>query len=259
MQQPRYKRAVLKLSGEALRGEGRSGIDWPTLRYVANQIKRARELGVDIAVVVGGGNLLRGAEAAAAGMDRTTADYAGMLATVINALALQDALEKINVVTRTQTAIPIYNVAEAFIQRRAMRHLERGRVVIFAAGTGNPYMTTDTAAALRSIEIGADVLLMAKNGVDGVYDADPRKQPDAKRFQRISYMDAINLRLEVMDSTALSMCMDHGLPILVFDLRDPRCLEKALLSEDFGTLISSERSVLLEPQAAPAPAAEKRA
>jgi len=258
MQQLRYKRAVLKLSGEALRGEGPSGIDLPTLRYVANHIKRARQLGVEIAVVVGGGNLWRGAEAAQAGMDRTTADYAGMLATVINALALQDALEKLGVATRTQTAIPITNVAEPFIQRRAMRHLELGRVVIFAAGTGNPYMTTDTAAALRSVEIGAGVLLMAKNGVDGVYDADPRKRPDARKFLRLSYLDALNLRLEVMDSTALSMCMDNSLPIIVFDLRDPRCLEKVLLSEEFGTLVSSQPSVKLERKPTAEPVAEQR-
>jgi uridylate kinase len=258
MHKPRYKRAVLKLSGEALRGEGPRGIDLPTLRYVANHIKRARELGVDIAIVVGGGNLWRGADAAAAGMDRTTADYAGMLATVINALALQDALEKIDVVTRTQTAIPIHNVAEPFIQRRAMRHLELGRVVIFAAGTGNPYMTTDTAAALRSVETGADVLLMAKNGVDGVYDADPRKNPKARKFARLSYLDALNLRLEVMDSTALSMCMDNNLPIVVFDLRDPRCMEKVLQDETFGTLISSKSTVLADAGTPTATVAEQR-
>lgn len=228
----------MKLSGEALKGEGSYGIDLPTLRYVANQVKRVRELGVDIAMVVGGGNLWRGAQAEEAGMDRTTADYAGMLATVINALALQDALEKVGVTTRTQTAIPIHNVAEPFIQRRAMRHLERGRVVIFAAGTGNPYMTTDTAAALRTLEIGADILLMAKNGVDGVYDKDPRKYPEAKRFDRLTHIDALNFRLEVMDSTALSMCMDNNIPILVFDLLDPRGLEKIFLGEAIGTLIS---------------------
>ena len=228
----------MKLSGEALKGEGSYGIDLPTLHYVANQVKRVRELGVDIAMVVGGGNLWRGAQAEEAGMDRTTADYAGMLATVINALALQDALEKVGVTTRTQTAIPIHNVAEPFIQRRAMRHLERGRVVIFAAGTGNPYMTTDTAAALRTLEIGADILLMAKNGVDGVYDKDPRKYPEAKRFDRLTHIDALNFRLEVMDSTALSMCMDNGIPIIVFDLLDPRGLEKIFLGEAIGTLIS---------------------
>lgn len=238
MRQPRYKRALLKLSGEALRGEGPSGIHLPTLRYVADQIRQARDLGVEFAVVVGGGNLWRGADAAAAGMDRTTADYAGMLATVINALALQDALEKLGAITRTQTAFPIYNVAEPFIQRRALRHLERGRIVIFAAGTGNPYMTTDTAAALRTVEIGAQVLLMAKNGVDGVYDADPKKHPEAKRFSHLSYLEALNLRLEVMDSTALSMCMENHVPIVVFGLHESGCLQRALTDEEFGTVIS---------------------
>lgn len=235
---PLYKRAVLKLSGEALRGEGSYGIDLPTLRYVAQHVKKVHEMGVGIAVVVGGGNIWRGADAAKAGMDRTTADYAGMLATVINSLALQDALEKIGVVTRTMTAIPIQNVAEPYIQRRAMHHLELGRVLIFAAGTGNPFMTTDTAAALRAAEIGADVLLMAKNGVDGVYDSDPRRNPAAKKFDQISFMDALSKRLEVMDSTALSMCMDNHVPIVVFDLLDPKGLEKALTGEPVGTLVS---------------------
>jgi uridylate kinase len=238
MQSPRYKRAVLKLSGEALKGEGGgSGIDLPTLRYVADRIKKARDLGVQIAVVVGGGNLWRGAEAAKMGMDRTTADYAGMLATVINALALQDALEHIDVTTRTQTALPIQNVAEPYIQRRAMRHLSLGRVVIFAAGTGNPYMTTDTAAALRTAEIAADVLLMAKNGVDGVYDSDPKTDPGATKYDELSYLEAINRRLEVMDSTALSMCMDNNVTLIVFDLHDPLALNKALKGEPIGTMI----------------------
>ncbi|MBI3744199.1 MAG: UMP kinase [Chloroflexi bacterium] len=240
MQQTRYKRAVLKLSGEALRGESGYGIDLPTLRYVANHIKRARDLGVTMGVVVGGGNIWRGAQGAEAGMDRTIADYAGMLATVINALALQDALEKIGVDVRTQTAIPITNVAEPYIYRRAMHHLDLGRVVIFAAGTGNPYMTTDTAAALRAIEIHADVLLMAKNGVDGVYDADPRKARNAKKFAHVTYMEALSRRLNVMDSTALSMCMDNRLPIIVFDIQDPRCLEKALTGKKIGTLVSGD-------------------
>jgi len=233
-----YKRALLKLSGEALQGELGYGVDQNTLRYVAEQIKGAKEMGVEVAVVVGGGNIWRGSRAQEAGMDRATADYAGMLATVINALALQDALEKVGVVTRTQTAIPIASVAEPYIRRRAIRHLEKGRVVIFAAGTGNPFMTTDTTAALRAVEINAEVLLMGKNGVDGVYDADPRKHPQAKRFDHISHMEAIRLRLEVMDSTALTMCMDNGMRIVVFDLRDPRGLEKALSGEHVGTLIS---------------------
>lgn len=238
MSTPRYRRAVLKLSGEALRGEASSGIDVGTLRYVANCIKQAVDSGVQLAVVVGGGNIWRGSQAAEAGMDRTTADYAGMLATVINALALQDALEKIGVVTRTLTALPIHNVAEPFIQRRAVRHLEKGRAVIFAAGTGNPFMTTDTTAALRCVEMGADALLMGKNGVDGVYTADPRKDPTAKRYNEITHLEALNQRLQVMDSTALSMCMDNNVPIIVFDLLDPTGLASALSGEKIGTLIS---------------------
>ncbi len=237
MATPRYRRAVLKVSGEALRGEAGSGIDPPTLRYVADSIKQAIESGVQLATVVGGGNIWRGAQAAAAGMDRTTADYAGMLATVINALALQDALEHIGVDTRMQTAIPIQNVAEPFIQRRSVRHLEKGRAVIFAAGTGNPFVTTDTAAALRCMEMSAEVLLMAKNGADGVYSADPRKDPNAKRYDEITYLDALNQRLAVMDSTALSMCMDNSVPIVVFDLLDPDGLASALNGDKIGTLI----------------------
>ena len=237
MATPRYRRAVLKLSGEALRGEAVSGIDPPTLRYVATSIKRAIESGVQLATVVGGGNIWRGAQAAAAGMDRTTADYAGMLATVINALALQDALEHLGVDTRMQTAIPIHNVAEPFIQRRSLRHLEKGRAVIFAAGTGNPFVTTDTAAALRCMEMGADVLLMAKNGADGVYTADPKIDPGATRYDELAYLDALNQRLTVMDSTALTMCMDNSVPIIVFDLLDPEGLAKALNGDKIGTLI----------------------
>lgn len=237
MATPRYRRAVLKLSGEALRGEAVSGIDPPTLRYVATSIKKAIESGVQLATVVGGGNIWRGAQAAAAGMDRTTADYAGMLATVINALALQDALEHLGVDTRMQTAIPIHNVAEPFIQRRSLRHLEKGRAVIFAAGTGNPFVTTDTAAALRCMEMGADVLLMAKNGADGVYTADPKMDPGATRYDELGYLDALNQRLAVMDSTALSMCMDNSVPIIVFDLLDPHGLAKALSGDRIGTLI----------------------
>ena len=237
MATPRYRRAVLKVSGEALRGEALSGIVPPTLRYVADSIKRAIESGVQLATVVGGGNIWRGAQAAAAGMDRTTADYAGMLATVINALALQDALGHIGVDTRMQTAIPIHNVAEPFIQRRSVRHLEKGRAVIFAAGTGNPFVTTDTAAALRCMEMNAEVLLMAKNGADGVYTADPKKDSDAKRYDEITYLDALNQRLAVMDSTALSMCMDNSVPIVVFDLLDPDGLASALNGDKIGTLI----------------------
>ena len=238
MTTPVYNRAVLKVSGESLRGEAKYGIDPGSVRYAADQINEAIVLGVDIGVVVGGGNIWRGHDAETWGMERATADYAGMLATVINALALQDALEKINLVTRTQTAIQIQAVAELYIRRRAIRHLEKGRVVLFAAGTGNPYMTTDTAAALRAIEIGADVLLMAKNNVDAVYNSDPNKNPEARRFERLDYLDALNLRLEVMDATALTLCMENKLPIIVFDLFQPGNIRRILSGETVGTLIS---------------------
>ena len=233
----KYKRVLLKLSGEALMGESEYGIDPATVENIAQQLKRIVEGGIQVAVVVGGGNIWRGAAAEARGMDRATADYAGMLATMINALALQDALEKEGVLTRTQSAIAIQAIAEPYIRRRAIRHLEKGRVVIFAAGTGNPYMTTDTAAALRAIEIGADVLLMAKNNVDGVYDSDPLVNKGAKRFDELSYLDALRMRLEVMDSTALSLCMDNNLPIIVFDLRAPRSVERVVAGELIGTLV----------------------
>jgi uridylate kinase len=234
---PKYKRVLLKLSGEALMGEGEYGIDSATVGNIAKQLKRIVEGGVQVAVVVGGGNIWRGSDAEARGMDRATADYAGMLATMINALALQDALEKEGVVTRAQSAIAVQAIAEPYIRRRAIRHLEKGRVVIFAAGTGSPYMTTDTAAALRAIEIGADVLLMAKNKVDGVYDSDPLVNASAKRFDELSYIDALKMRLEVMDSTALSLCMDNKLPIIVFDLRAPHSLERVVVGELIGTLV----------------------
>jgi len=234
----KYKRVLLKLSGEALMGESEYGIDPATVENIAQQLKRIVEGGIQVAVVVGGGNIWRGAAAEARGMDRATADYAGMLATMINALALQDALEKEGVLTRTQSAIAIQAIAEPYIRRRAIRHLEKGRVVIFAAGTGNPYMTTDTAAALRAIEIGADVLLMAKNNVDGVYDSDPLVNTGAKRFDELSYLDALRMRLEVMDSTALSLCMDNNLPIIVFDLRAPRSVERVVAGELIGTLVN---------------------
>ena len=239
-----YRRTLLKVSGEALMGSASYGIDTDTVARVALQIKSAQAEGVEIAVVVGGGNIFRGIQAAASGMDRASADYGGMLATVINAIALQDALEKTGVVVRTQAAINVQQVAEPYIRRRAIRHLEKGRVVIFAAGTGNPYMTTDTAAALRAIEIGADVLLMAKHGVDGVYDADPNEQPDARRFEALSYMEAISRRLEVMDSTALSLCMENELPIIVFDLDEEGGIVKAVRGERIGTYLSSEQTVL---------------
>lgn len=240
MATPKYKLVVLKLSGEAFRGEKADVIDTSVLRQIVQQIKQVTEMGVAIAIVVGGGNIWRGAEAERKGMDRATADYAGMLATVINALALQDSLEKEGVVTRTQTAIPIRQVAEPYIRRRAIRHLEKGRVVIFAAGTGNPYMTADTAAALRAIEIGAEVLLMAKNNVDGVYSADPRKNRDAQKFDRLTHREALNGRLEVMDATALSLCLENKLPIIVFDLQAPRSIERAVLGEPIGTIVSNE-------------------
>ena len=247
-----YKRVLLKLSGEALMGGLASGIDPVTLNRVALQVKTAAaDLGVQIAVVVGGGNIWRGATASQTGMDRATADYAGMLATVINALALQDAIEQVGGDVRTQTAIPVQQVAEPYIRRRAIRHLEKGRVVIFAAGTGNPFMTTDTAAALRAVEIDAEVLLMTKNRVDGVYEADPRKQPEARRFRRLAYMDAISRRLEVMDSTALSLCMENELPILVFDVASPDGIVRAVRGEEIGTRVASGETIL---ETAPAPA-----
>jgi uridylate kinase len=237
---PAYKRVLLKVSGEALMGDAPAGIDPATLRRIATQIKEATvDLGVQVAVVVGGGNIWRGATASQTGMDRATADYAGMLATVINALALQDAIEQVGADVRTQTAIPVQQVAEPYIRRRAIRHLEKGRVVIFAAGTGNPFMTTDTAAALRAVEIDAEVLLMTKNRVDGVYDADPASHPEARRFTHLTYMDALSRRLEVMDSTALSLCMENELPILVFDVASPDGIVRAVAGEEIGTRVAS--------------------
>ena len=236
-----YKRAVLKLSGESLRGDLPYGLDWSVIEYLAGEVKSAVELGVQLAVVVGGGNIWRGTEAEAKGMDRATADYAGMLATVINALALQDAFERQGVETRTQTAIDIHEVAEPYIFRRALHHLDNGLVVIFAAGTGNPYMTTDTTAALRAAEMHADLLLMAKYKVDGVYDSDPLKHPDAKRFEQIEYLELLNRRLEVMDSTALSLCMENNLPVRVFDVFKPGSIERILRGEHIGTLIQVQR------------------
>ena len=240
MPETKYKRVLLKLSGEALSGSHRSGIDTPTLTGIAKQVKDVVGMGVSVAVVVGGGNIWRGAKAEADGMDRVTADYAGMLATLINALALQDVLEREGVDTRTQSALEIRQIAEPFIRRRAIRHLEKGWVVIFAGGTGNPYMTADTAAALRAVEIGADVLLMTKNKVDGIYTADPKKDPNAKKYTRITYLEALNKRLKVMDATALSLCLDNKLPIIVFDLNAPRSIQEAVLGKRIGTLVSSE-------------------
>lgn len=235
-----YRRILLKVSGEALMGDRPYGFDPETIDSIARQIKAAKESGIEIAVVVGAGNIFRGSDASEQlGMDRATADYAGMLGTILNSLVLQDALEHLGVPVRTQSAITVQAVAEPYIRRRAIRHLEKGRVVIFAAGTGNPFMTTDTAAALRAIEIDADVLLMSKNRVDGVYDSDPRKNPDARKFDFLTYMDAINRRLEVMDSTALSLCMENDLPIVVFDIAAPDGILRAARGDTIGTLVSS--------------------
>jgi uridylate kinase len=236
----KYKRVLLKLSGEAIGGKSENGIDPVILKKIAEQIKNVTETGVQMAVVVGGGNIWRGADMARNGMDRVTADYAGMLATLINALSLQDALEKTGVITRTQSALEIHQVAEAFIRRRAIRHLEKGRVVIFAAGTGNPYMTTDTAAALRAIEVEAEILLMAKNNVDGIYSADPLKDKHAVKFDKLTHLEALNLRLKVMDATAFSLCLENKLPIVVFDVEAPGGIECAAAGEPIGTIVSSE-------------------
>ncbi len=236
----KYKRVLLKLSGEAFSGSVDYGIDTATLAKIARQIRQVMEMGVEVAIVVGGGNIWRGAKAEQAGMDRVTADYAGMLATVINALALQDTLEKEGVTTRAQSAIGIHEVAEPYIRRRAIRHLEKGRAVILAGGTGNSYMTTDTAAALRAIEIEAEVLLMAKNNVDGIYNADPNKQSGAKKFDKLTHQEALSMRLEVMDVTALSLCLENKLPIIVFDLQAFHSIEQVIIDDSIGTLVSSE-------------------
>jgi uridylate kinase len=239
MSTAKYKRVLLKLSGESFSGGAPYGIDAPTLTKVAKQIKQVMKMGVGVGIVVGGGNIWRGAKAEAEGMDRVTADYAGMLATVINALVLQDALEREGVTTRTQSAIGIQQVAEPYIRRRAIRHLEKGRAVIFAGGTGNPYMTTDTASALRAIEIEAEVLLMTKNNVDGIYSADPLIDRNAKKFDKLSHLEVLNMRLEVMDATALSLCLENKLPIIVFDLQAPQGIERAVIGEPIGTLVDS--------------------
>ena len=240
MLQSRYKRVLLKLSGEALTGKLGFGVDWPTLNGVAEQIQHVSEAGVQMAIVVGGGNIWRGGNVPSTEMDRATADYAGMLATVINALALQGVLEKRGVVTRTQTAIPIQAVAEPYIRRRAIRHLEKGRVVIFAGGIGNPFMTTDTAAALRAIEVDAQILLVAKNRVDGVYDSDPAKNPKARKFEKLTHFKAMELDLKVMDTTAFSLCRENKLPVLIFDLSAPQSIERAVTGEAIGTTVLPE-------------------
>jgi len=236
MEIAKYKRIMLKISGEALAGEKGFGIDFDTTNEIALQIKELVKLGVEIGIVVGGGNIWRGRSGE--GMDRTTADYMGMMATCINALALQDSLENLGVNTRVQTAIEMKEVAEPFIRRRAMRHLEKGRVVIFAAGTGNPYFSTDTTAALRAAEIEAEVILLAKK-VDGVYDKDPHKYNDAVKFDELSYINVLEKGLQVMDSTATSLCMDNNIPILVFGLDKPENIKKAVLGEKIGTLVTA--------------------
>src|SRR5690606_2498082 len=234
----KYSRIILKLSGEVLRSAGTGDpIDWNTLERICSQIKEVHDLGVEVGIVIGGGNIFRGIAGAKRGLDRTTGDFMGMLATVINGLAFMECLEDMGVVTRVQTSIPMEQVAEPFILRRAVRHLEKGRVVIFVAGTGNPYFSTDTAAALRASEIGAQVLMKATK-VDGVYDRDPKKHPDAVRYETLSFLDALKQRLNVLDSTAFSLCMDNNVPILVFNLHAEGSIKRAVLGEKVGTLVS---------------------
>jgi len=233
----KYKRVLLKLSGEALGGEAGTGICPEVVHHMAGQIREVRELGVQIVVVVGGGNIFRGLSGSVRGTERATGDYMGMLATVINALALQDALEKQGVPTRVQSAITMAQVAEPFIRRRAVRHLEKGRVVIFGGGTGNPYFSTDTAAALRANEIAAEVVLKATK-VDGIYDSDPKKNPDARRFSQITYQEALQRRLQVMDTTAFSLCMDNRMPIIVFNFSQPHSIRRVVLGETIGTVVT---------------------
>ena len=237
--EPKFGRILLKLSGEALMGDRDHGTDADEVKRIARQVSAVRQRDVEVAVVVGAGNIYRGLEAAAAGMDRATGDYMGMLATVLNALTLQDALEDIGEHTRVMSAIDVKEVAEPYIRRRAMRHLEKGRVVIFAAGTGNPFFTTDTAAALRALEIRAEAILMAKNGVEGVFDADPAENPDARFIPEITHREAIERGLKVMDSTALSLCMDNELPIYVFNMGDEKNIDRIVSGERVGTLVSN--------------------
>jgi uridylate kinase len=234
---PQYRRILLKLSGEALGGDTGIGISPQAVREMAKQIREVRDLGVQVVLVVGGGNIFRGLSGSQRGIERATGDYMGMLATVINALALQDALEKLEVATRVQSAISMSQVAEPFIRRRAVRHLEKGRVVIFGGGTGNPYFSTDTAAALRANEIGAEVVLKATK-VDGIYDSDPKQNSGAKRYSRITYAEALQRRLKVMDSTAFSLCMDNKMPIVVFDFFRPHNLRRVVMGEKVGTLVT---------------------
>jgi len=244
MTEVKFNRVLLKLSGESLKGTRQHGIDPDALDYMAGEIKSITEMGVELGIVVGGGNIWRGSEAELEGMDRATADYAGMLATVISALALQEAMERRhNLTTRTLSAINIQQVAEPYIRRRAIRHLEKRRVVLFAAGTGNPFVTTDTGSALRALEIEADLLLMAKHDVDGVYDKDPKTSPDATRFDHINYLNAIEKRLRVMDATALSLCMEHDVPIVVFDLFKSGNLANIIKGQRIGTLVCDDSRI----------------
>ncbi|HET8571888.1 MAG TPA: UMP kinase [Candidatus Limnocylindria bacterium] len=236
---PAYHRVLLKLSGEALMGNRQYGIDPEVARAIALQVAEAREAGVEVAIVVGGGNIFRGLAASARGMDRATADYMGMLATAMNGLAIQDALEQIDCPTRVMSAIAMNEIAEPYIRRRAVRHLEKGRVVVMVAGTGNPYFTTDTAATLRAVEIGAEVILKATR-VDGVYDADPEKEPNAQRYARIGYTELLSNRLEALDATAVSLAMDNQMPIVVFDMTQPGNIARAVRGEPIGTLIGGE-------------------
>jgi uridylate kinase len=239
MEKLKFQRILLKLGGEALGNDSGEGISTHQAEVIAKRVREVRELGVDVAIVIGAGNLWRGREGLKMGMDRATADYMGMLATVMNALALMDALERLNVVTRVQSAIEMRSVAEPYIRRRAIRHLEKGRVVIFGGGTGNPYFSTDTAAALRAMEIGANVLIKATK-VDGVYDSDPKENKSAKKFDQLTYLEMLNKKLEVLDSTAISLCMEHKLPILVLNLWDETALKRAILGEKVGTMVTME-------------------
>lgn len=240
MVEPKYKRVVLKLSGEAMAGQTGFGIDPATIKEMVKEIKEVHALGVEIAIIVGGGNIWRGITGAEMGMERAQADYMGMLATVMNSLALQDVLENNGVPTRVQTSIDMRQIAEPFIRRRAIRHLEKGRVVIFAAGTGNPYFSTDTLAALRAAEVNADVILMAKNNVDGVYDADPRQDANATKFDNLSHLDVIAKGLKVMDSTASSLSMDNDIPLVVFNLNEPGNIRRVVLGESIGTVVGGK-------------------
>lgn len=237
-----YRKVLLKLSGESFAGEGNYGIDIRQVKRIAEQIRICHRAGIRVAIVIGGGNIIRGMTAAESGMDRATADYMGMMATVINALSLQDACEKIDLITRVQSAIEMKAIAESYIRRKAIRHLEKNRIVIFGGGTGNPYFTTDTTAALRAVEVGCQVILKATK-VDGVYDSDPRKNSSARRFARISFMESLQRRLRIMDSTALTLCMENELPVIVFDIFEDDSLNRLISGETVGTLISTSEGV----------------